>query len=330
MPLDVGRIPLIARGSCENRTYLRNQHREYARARIAPDLYTSEYAIFAREAYTSARNAWRDTLTNADRARWREYAREHPTPNHLGDDIVMPANALHLQFNMPRFYTGAALLRTPPPQTLPPPLSPALDPQTQILAGRIIQLSNLFVGADDNDTPLYVRATSPLPPGIKPQNNMFTVLNNPILTPPQPSTDLASLYDARIPYTRAAEHNTITVRARRVTDSTGTLGPWQQHTITLPEDPMAAYKLVPLTGTTPSSQGGYVTIAHGQNVAKIAAVQTLIVGSNNNLWQPNTPTADGHQYTNVCGATNMVIELSAANSYGILTKPIRIILTVEI
>jgi hypothetical protein len=81
-------------------------------------------------------------------------------------------------------------------------------------------------------------------------------------------------------------------------------------------------------GTTASTQGASVTVAHGVDAAKIINLCAVVNPSASTGVIPNTTTA-GLEYTVSFDATNITITNSAANSSGILLKSFAVFITVK-
>jgi hypothetical protein len=81
-------------------------------------------------------------------------------------------------------------------------------------------------------------------------------------------------------------------------------------------------------GTTASTQGASVTVAHGVDAAKIINLCAVVNPSASTGVIPNTTTA-GLEYTVSFDATNITITNSAANSSGILSKTFAVFITVK-
>lgn len=89
-------------------------------------------------------------------------------------------------------------------------------------------------------------------------------------------------------------------------------------------------KMLKLTGTTAATQGGFVSLPHGLNAAKILAVNVLVESAPGANWiAPNFTYAAGTQYEYLVHFLNIVIYNSAANSANILSKPVKVLITYE-
>jgi hypothetical protein len=89
-----------------------------------------------------------------------------------------------------------------------------------------------------------------------------------------------------------------------------------------------AIKTKKLTGTTAALQGGQTLVAHGLVSTKILSVEVLVTSTPNRIPPEHTFNAT-LQYSVYLSGTNVVVENSAANSAGILSKAFTVLLTYE-
>lgn len=90
-----------------------------------------------------------------------------------------------------------------------------------------------------------------------------------------------------------------------------------------------AVKMIKLTGTTASTQGGIITIPHSLNISKILSVDVMLSLNLTTLLPPGYNYSAGNEYTYAVNATTINIYNVAANSGNILSKPVRILITYE-
>jgi hypothetical protein len=92
-----------------------------------------------------------------------------------------------------------------------------------------------------------------------------------------------------------------------------------------------AIKMAKLTGTTASTQGGFVYIPHGLVSSKILAVNILVEHSPGQFVSSNNTTSFGSNYNFDFEITSTDIRVTnrGADSFFILSKPVRILVTYE-
>lgn len=90
-----------------------------------------------------------------------------------------------------------------------------------------------------------------------------------------------------------------------------------------------AVKILKLTGTTSSSQGGLVSITHGLTSSKILSVTVLVEHSAGLFIHHSYTDQNGYNFNYAIGATGIVVYNVASSSINILSKPIKIMVTYE-
>lgn len=80
-----GSIVADIRGSVGTETYARNRYGPYVRNRITPTDHKTAAQLACRAAMTALSQAWSATLTDQQRADWRRYANQFPTPDAWGN-----------------------------------------------------------------------------------------------------------------------------------------------------------------------------------------------------------------------------------------------------
>jgi hypothetical protein len=88
-----------------------------------------------------------------------------------------------------------------------------------------------------------------------------------------------------------------------------------------------AIKYKKFTGTTASTEGGLVSIAHGLTQSKILSVQVLITSGN--TYPPNYTFTNGYEYQVYFGGINIQVQNHATNSENILSKPFTVLVAYE-
>ena len=87
-------------------------------------------------------------------------------------------------------------------------------------------------------------------------------------------------------------------------------------------------KFKKLTGTTAGTDGGHVNIAHGLDESKILSVSVLVVASPTFIVGPNAE-ANGCNFTWILGGGTIYVGNRSGGDAGILSVPIRILITYE-
>jgi trimeric autotransporter adhesin len=87
-----------------------------------------------------------------------------------------------------------------------------------------------------------------------------------------------------------------------------------------------AIKVKKITGTTAPNESGYVDISHGLTLSKILSVSVLVDAG---FLIPESYDQNGYDFSYYLGSNNIVVFNSVANSYSILSKPIRVLITYE-
>lgn len=128
------------RGKIGAEVYSRNSSGLYVRSIgswVQPD---TQRQLDARDAIKFVSKAWSATLSEAQRASWRQYARQWPMPNKLGDLVVTSGQPYFVRCNVHsyRALTTIPYLSAPPAGPLSPPIvtfttDPGADQLTIVL-----------------------------------------------------------------------------------------------------------------------------------------------------------------------------------------------------
>lgn len=108
--------PLISRGSGSvgGLTFSRNRSGNYIRARTNPVNPNTPQQQAVRSAVADLSNLWINTLTQADRDKWEDYAANVPVTNPLGASIFLTGINQYVRSNVPRIQAGLARLDVAP------------------------------------------------------------------------------------------------------------------------------------------------------------------------------------------------------------------------
>lgn len=117
-----GSIVTDIRGSVGDETYSRNQGGIYVRTRKGPGGTPTAKQTAITDAMSDLSQAWSDTLTEAQRSSWRQYANEHPRPNRWGTKLCTNGYTRFIAVNFPEYVRTSAILRSSAPTA--PPIRP--------------------------------------------------------------------------------------------------------------------------------------------------------------------------------------------------------------
>ncbi|MFN8347794.1 MAG: hypothetical protein U0X91_22505 [Spirosomataceae bacterium] len=91
-----------------------------------------------------------------------------------------------------------------------------------------------------------------------------------------------------------------------------------------------AIKVKKLTGTTGAAQGDIIPISHGLTSTKILSITVLVQFETNGQYVPHSYTnTNGYQFDFYSDTTNIQVRNHPTNSSGILSKPIKVMITYE-
>ena len=91
-----------------------------------------------------------------------------------------------------------------------------------------------------------------------------------------------------------------------------------------------AVKMLKLTGTTSSTQGGFIDIATGIPAAKVLSVEIFVEYVSGAMVPKNYTVNTGYEFDYYVNGTNIRVFNKTANSANILSKPVRVLVTYEI
>ncbi len=90
-----------------------------------------------------------------------------------------------------------------------------------------------------------------------------------------------------------------------------------------------AVKMLKLTGTTASSQGASVTVAHGLTTAKILDISVLVEYTPGSIMTAGYNVNSGYEFSYYVNGGSVIVINNAGNSASILSKPFRVLITYE-
>lgn len=109
MALFKSQLATSVSGSVGGTTYAHNKSGMYMRARSIPVQPNSAAQLAVRSALTALVNAWKNTLTAAERAAWELYAQNVSITNPLGDQINNSGQNWYIGANTPRLQANTKL-----------------------------------------------------------------------------------------------------------------------------------------------------------------------------------------------------------------------------
>lgn len=82
-------------------------------------------------------------------------------------------------------------------------------------------------------------------------------------------------------------------------------------------------------GTTSGTQGTQVNVAHGLAASKILSIEVLVEYSTNSFIHHSYQFNPGYEFNYFISPTHINVATVAANSFNILSKPFRVLVTYE-
>lgn len=102
----LGPVVAEARGQLGGTVFSRNRFGAYGRNNSSPVNPNTVPQQEQRSAFTQATQRWRDTLTDAQRQAWKEYAIGTPLRDVFGNTQIMPGNVMYVRFNQRTIRAG--------------------------------------------------------------------------------------------------------------------------------------------------------------------------------------------------------------------------------
>ena len=120
--IHTGSIVSDIRGSVGTETYSRNQGGLYVRERKGPSGEPTAKQITATDAMTLLSQYWSNSLTQAKRDAWQQYAAQYPSPNRWGQPLLTNGYTRFIATNFTETQRTHAVFTTNPPTA--PPIGP--------------------------------------------------------------------------------------------------------------------------------------------------------------------------------------------------------------
>ena len=160
--------PLVAeiRGSIGGTTFARNRGGAYARNRSVPLNPSSTRQQAVRAVFADLSVVWSNTLTQAQRDAWDNYADQVPLINALGESRKVSGLNMYQRANTLLLDTGGTRVDTAPTQfTVGPTITPTFTVSAANDSIGITNLGNFTPGAN-NQIHVLVSASPSLQPGV--------------------------------------------------------------------------------------------------------------------------------------------------------------------
>lgn len=154
-------------GSINGTTFSHNRGGAYARNRSLPTNPSTDRQDQVRTALASIATAWRDTLTDAQRAMWRNWGASQTVINRIGDPTTLSGIAAFQRVNLFRMSTlGQAMtLDTPPAGTNPNPPPTFTSNNITFVVGVEPTMNLLLAGTSASGYAIALYYSGPISPG---------------------------------------------------------------------------------------------------------------------------------------------------------------------
>lgn len=114
MALYKSAILTTASGSVKGLTFSKNRGGQYIKGRSSPTNPNTTQQQTVRTILADLSNLWVNTLSQADRNKWADYAANVPVINRLGDSINLSGLNMYVRSNSPRLQAGLDRVDTAP------------------------------------------------------------------------------------------------------------------------------------------------------------------------------------------------------------------------
>lgn len=110
--IKLGSLAGAISGRVGNLVYSHNRGGAYIRQATIPTKVDTLYTMGAREAFSDASSLWL-TLTSTQQTAWKEWCKDHPIIDRLGEKVVLSGNAGFIQVNALLLQAGLPTLTDP-------------------------------------------------------------------------------------------------------------------------------------------------------------------------------------------------------------------------
>lgn len=153
-----------ASGSIGATTFSHGRSGTYTRRRAIPVNPQSPRQVSIRAGFTAANQAWRDTLTAAEREGWNDYAAQTPVVNRLGDRVPLSGNAMYCAYNAQLLSLPGGVRVDTPPSTPGEAAAITVTQTAGEVAGWIITAASAAI--PDGDVLMVYTGASPVSPAV--------------------------------------------------------------------------------------------------------------------------------------------------------------------
>jgi hypothetical protein len=182
------------RGSIGGIVFSRNKSGAIARNRTIPTNPSSALQGEIRSAMSAVRAAFYETLTDAQRALWNDYAFNTEVTNRLGESTKVTGYNMFCRVNLASLYTGGDIITAAPTTFDLGETDPALA--LEVSAGAENQLDVTFdtglAWVNETGSKVLIYASRPQNPGVNyfkgPYQYAGSVLGNATTAPTSPAT----------------------------------------------------------------------------------------------------------------------------------------------
>jgi len=148
-------------GSIGGITASRNRGGAYFRNRVVPVNPSSPLQLASRARFTSAVNDWQD-LTEAERARWADYAANVPVKDRIGQDIFLTGQQWYIGSHTLAVQAGATPVDAAPADFNRGATDPTLAYAASAASGELtVTFDNAEAWANEDDGQLVIFASRP-------------------------------------------------------------------------------------------------------------------------------------------------------------------------
>lgn len=271
-----GGLAQDVRGSQNGLTYSRNKGGAYVRQKVSPVQPVSSFASLSRAIFAALAQRWAVTLTQSQREAWIAFAATHTFVNVFGDAITLSGIAMYMSVNRAVGQVGGAYIDDPPDTFAVP--SVVSSTIVVALSGGVVSAmtQNTVVSeALTGDQGVYIFATPPLPPGVRPQRSDFRLINSPDSGLAAINSDLAAMYNERFVTPSLTPTRAIWFRLVILDPVTGCVGVG----VTIQADMSGIGSVVPIESYVLTDNGGgnviasvITSIPHGLTTAQTVDV----------------------------------------------------------
>ena len=152
--IQTGSIVSDIRGSVGDETYSRNQGGLYVKSRSGPTAEPNANRLVITAAMTALSQAWSGTLTDAQRATWRTYAKQYPKANRWGQRTLHNGYNRFVAVNFAKYVQSSAIAFASAP--IAPPFNPPDFTFAATTAPDTFTITAPLLNEPNTDHPLWI------------------------------------------------------------------------------------------------------------------------------------------------------------------------------